>query len=55
MVTLIYIIPIRDNNVQKREKNDEGQKKYKEKCKDILNSVNAVAYCISDVRGCSCK
>ena len=35
--------------------NDAGQKKYKEKCKDIMNSVNAVAYCISDVHGCACK
>lgn len=35
--------------------NDEGQKKYKAKCKEILESVNMVAFCISDVRGVSCK
>ena len=35
--------------------NDVGQKKYKEKCKEIMNSVNALAFCISDVRGCACS
>lgn len=35
--------------------NDQGQKKYKEKCKEIMNSVNSVAFCISDVRGCACS
>ena len=34
--------------------NDDGQKKYKEKCKEILNCVNMVAFCISDVRGVEC-
>lgn len=35
--------------------NDDGQKKYKEKCKEILNCVNMVAFCISDVRGVKCE
>ena len=35
--------------------NDTNQKKFKEKCNDIMESVNTVAYCISDVRGCPCK
>ena len=35
--------------------NDPGQKKYKEKCEEILEAVNTVSYCISDVRGCKCQ
>lgn len=35
--------------------NDPGQKKYKEKCGEILEAVNMVSYCISDVRGCKCQ
>lgn len=35
--------------------NDKDGKKWKEKCGSILDAVNEVSYCISDVRGTPCK
>lgn len=35
--------------------NDDGQKKYKAKCKEILETVNMVSFCITDVRGVKCQ